>query len=165
MPDHLASLASPGSAGAFADTRCAIHSRRVKDPRVDAKGEDIELARPPVRVLVVDDSEFMRMTVKKLLPPGRFEVCGEASTGAEALAAYARLHPDMVTLDITMPDMTGIEALRAITSLDPEARILMCTANHTPADVVNAMRAGARDYVAKPFKTDRFLEALDRVMA
>ncbi|MBI5805212.1 MAG: response regulator [bacterium] len=116
------------------------------------------------RVLVVDDAIFMRTMISDILKKGDFEVCGEGATGAEAVEQYKKLKPDLVIMDIIMPDMGGIEAVKAIMQLDPNARVLMCSAMGQQALVVEAIQAGARDFVVKPFQPSRVLEAARRVL-
>ncbi|MBI4726022.1 response regulator [candidate division TA06 bacterium] len=116
------------------------------------------------RVLVVDDAIFMRTMISDILKKGDFEVCGEAATGAEAVEQYKKLKPDLVIMDIIMPDMGGIEAVKAIMQSDPNARVLMCSAMGQQALVVEAIQAGARDFVVKPFQPSRVLEAARRVL-
>jgi len=116
------------------------------------------------RVLVVDDAIFMRTMISDILKKGDFEVCGEGATGAEAVEQYKKLKPDLVIMDIIMPDMGGIEAVKAIMQNDPNARVLMCSAMGQQALVVEAIQAGARDFVVKPFQPSRVLEAARRVL-
>jgi two-component system, chemotaxis family, chemotaxis protein CheY len=116
------------------------------------------------RVLVVDDAIFMRTMISDILKKGDFEVCGEGATGAEAVEQYKKLKPDLVIMDIIMPDMGGIEAVKAIMQSDPNARVLMCSAMGQQALVVEAIQAGARDFVVKPFQPSRVLEAARRVL-
>lgn len=115
-------------------------------------------------VLIVDDAIFMRTMIADILKQAGFEVVGEASTGAEAVEKYKELKPDLVTMDIVMPDMGGIDAVRAIVEEDPEARILMCSAMGQQGLVVEAIQAGARDFVVKPFQPSRVLEAVQRLI-
>jgi two-component system, chemotaxis family, chemotaxis protein CheY len=115
-------------------------------------------------VLVCDDAIFMRTMISDILQQSGFEVVGEAETGVEAVAQYRKLRPDLVTMDIVMPDMGGIDAVREITKLDPNARILMCSAMGQQALVVEAIQAGAKDFVVKPFQPSRVLEAVQRVL-
>ena len=103
-------------------------------------------------VLVCDDAIFMRTMISDILQQSGFEVVGEAETGVEAVAQYRKLKPDLVTMDIVMPDMGGIDAVREITKFDPNARILMCSAMGQQALVVEAIQAGAKDFVVKPFQ-------------
>jgi two-component system chemotaxis response regulator CheY len=106
----------------------------------------------------------MRTMLGDILQQAGFEVVGEAETGAEAVEKYKRLRPDLVTMDIVMPDMGGIDAVREITRIDPDARILMCSAMGQQALVVEAIQAGARDFIVKPFQPSRVLEAVQRVL-
>jgi two-component system chemotaxis response regulator CheY len=115
-------------------------------------------------VLVCDDAVFMRTLLSDILSQSGFEVIGEAETGVEAIERYKQLRPDLVTMDIVMPDMGGIDAVREITKFDGEARILMCSAMGQQALVVEAIQAGAKDFVVKPFQPSRVLEAVQRVM-
>jgi two-component system chemotaxis response regulator CheY len=114
--------------------------------------------------LVCDDAIFMRTMISDILQQSGFEVVGEAETGVEAVAQYRKLKPDLVTMDIVMPDMGGIDAVREITKFDPNARILMCSAMGQQALVVEAIQAGAKDFVVKPFQPSRVLEAVQRVL-
>ena len=115
-------------------------------------------------VLICDDALVMRTMLADILKGAGFDVVGEAQTGAEAVARYRELKPDLVTMDIVMPDMGGIDAVRAIMKDDPQARILMCSAMGQQALVIEAIQAGARDFVVKPFQPSRVLEAVQRVM-
>lgn len=113
-----------------------------------------------VRVLVVDDAAFMRMMVKDILTKNGYEVVGEAENGMKALEKYQELKPDLVTMDITMPEMDGISAVKEIKKVDPNAKIVMCSAMGQQAMVIEAIQAGARDFIVKPFQADRVLEAV-----
>jgi two-component system chemotaxis response regulator CheY len=115
-------------------------------------------------VLICDDAIFMRTMLGDILSQAGFEIVGEAETGAQAVQKYAELKPDLVTMDIVMPDMGGIDAVRVITQNDPSARVLMCSAMGQQALVVEAIQAGARDFVVKPFQPSRVLEAVQRVL-
>jgi two-component system chemotaxis response regulator CheY len=116
-------------------------------------------------VLVCDDAIFMRTMISDILSQAGFEIVGEAESGLQAVEKYKVLKPDLVTMDIVMPDMGGIEAVREICKDDPEARILMCSAMGQQALVVEAIQAGAKDFVVKPFQPSRVLEAVQRVLA
>ena len=116
-------------------------------------------------VLVCDDAIFMRTMISDILSQAGFEVVGEADSGVQAVEKYRLLKPDLVTMDIVMPDMGGIEAVREICKSDPEAKILMCSAMGQQALVVEAIQAGAKDFVVKPFQPSRVLEAVQRVLA
>jgi two-component system chemotaxis response regulator CheY len=115
-------------------------------------------------VLVCDDAIFMRTMVGDILTQAGFEIIGEAETGVQAVEKYQQLKPDLVTMDIVMPDMGGIDAVREICKLDPQAKILMCSAMGQQALVVEAIQAGAKDFVVKPFQPSRVLEAVQRVL-
>ena len=117
------------------------------------------------RALVCDDAVFMRSLITDILTQAGFDVVGEAGTGVEAVERYRALKPDLVTMDIVMPAMGGIDAVKEILKLDPEARILMCSAMGQQALVVEAIQAGAKDFVVKPFQPSRVLEAVERMMA
>jgi len=116
------------------------------------------------RVLVCDDAIFMRTMISDILSGAGYEVVGEAETGLQAIERYRALSPDLVTMDIVMPDMGGIDAVREIVKQDPNAKILMCSAMGQQALVVEAIQAGAKDFVVKPFQPSRVLEAVQRVL-
>ena len=115
-------------------------------------------------VLVCDDAVFMRTMIGDILTQAGLEVIGEADSGAQAVEKYKQLKPDLVTMDIIMPEMGGIDAVRAITEFDPQARVLMCSAMGQQALVAEAIQAGAKDVVVKPFQPSRVLEAVQRVL-
>jgi len=115
-------------------------------------------------VLVCDDALFMRTMVKDILTQAGFTVVGEAENGNRAVEQYSLLKPDLVTMDIIMPEMGGIEAVKKIIAADPNARILMCSAMGQQALVGEAIQAGAKDFVVKPFQPSRVLEAVQRVL-
>jgi two-component system chemotaxis response regulator CheY len=115
-------------------------------------------------VLVVDDAIFMRTMIGDILKQAGFEVVGEASSGVEAVQKYKELKPDLVTMDIVMPDMGGIDAVREIIKEDPDAKVLMCSAMGQQGLVVEAIQAGARDFVVKPFQPSRVIEAVQRLL-
>jgi len=116
-------------------------------------------------ILVVDDAAFMRMMLKDILQKNGHTVIGEAANGSEAIARYKELGPDLVTMDITMPVMEGIEAVKQIKEADPKAKIIMCSAMGQQAMVVQAIQAGAKDFIVKPFQPDRVLESIERAIA
>lgn len=116
------------------------------------------------RVLIVDDAAFMRMMIKDILEKNGFEVVGEASNGIKAVEMYKKEKPDIVTMDITMPDMDGIEAVKQIKAFDPAAKVIMCSAMGQQTMVMDAIRAGARDFIVKPFQADRVLEAIKKAL-
>ena len=117
-----------------------------------------------VRVLVVDDAAFMRMMVKDILSKNGYEVVGEAENGMKAVEKYQELKPDLTTMDITMPEMDGISAVKEIRKIDPNAKIVMCSAMGQQAMVIEAIQGGAKDFIVKPFQPDRVLEAVRKVV-
>lgn len=116
------------------------------------------------RVLIVDDATFMRMMVKDILEKNGYEVIGEANNGIKAVELYKSEKPDIVTMDITMPEMDGIEAVKQIKAFDPSAKIVMCSAMGQQSMVMDAIKAGAKDFIVKPFQADRVLEAIKKVL-
>jgi two-component system chemotaxis response regulator CheY len=116
------------------------------------------------KVLIVDDAAFMRMMIKDILSKNGYEVVGEACDGAQAVEKYKELTPDLVTMDITMPEMDGITALKEIKQLNPDAKIIMCSAMGQQAMVIDAIKAGAKDFIVKPFQADRVLEAIKKTI-
>jgi len=116
------------------------------------------------RILVVDDAAFMRMMIKDILTKNGYEVVGEASDGAQAIEKYRETNPDLVTMDITMPEMDGITALKEIKKLDPSAKVIMCSAMGQQAMVIDAIQAGAKDFIVKPFQADRVIEAIKKTL-
>src|ERR1700761_8622320 len=117
------------------------------------------------RVLVVDDAAFMRKVVSDALVSGGHEVVGEAGTGIEAVKRFQELSPELITLDITMPDKDGITALKEIIALDPGARVLMCSALGQESKVIESIQLGAKDFVVKPFQPAQLLEAVGKALA
>lgn len=117
------------------------------------------------KILIVDDAAFMRMMIKNILVKNGFEVVGEAENGKQAVGMYSETMPDLVTMDITMPDMDGLEAVKAIRSTDPSAVIIMCSAMGQQSMVMDAIQAGAKDFIVKPFQQERLLQAVERALA
>lgn len=115
------------------------------------------------RVLVVDDTAFMRMSLRNVLEKNGYEVVGEAADGEEAVAKYKELKPDVVTMDITMPKKDGITAIKEIIAEDPDAKVIVCSAMGQKPMVIEALSAGAKDFLVKPFQPGRVIEALNRV--
>ena len=115
-------------------------------------------------ILICDDAAFMRMMIKDILSKNGYNVAGEAENGAKAVEKYAELKPDLVLMDITMPEMDGIEALKAIKGADPAALVIMCSAMGQQAMVIEAIQAGAKDFIVKPFQAERVLEAVKKVV-
>ena len=116
-----------------------------------------------MRVLVADDASFMRQMIRDIIEPEGFEVVGEASDGVEVMEMFKELQPDLVMLDIVMPKRSGMDAVRELVALDPQARIVMCSALGQEALVMEAMQAGAKDFIVKPFKPDAVLNTLKKV--
>ncbi|PYZ93135.1 two-component system response regulator [Salipaludibacillus keqinensis] len=116
------------------------------------------------RVLIVDDAAFMRMMIKDILSKNDFEVVGEAGDGAQAVDMYKEHSPDLVTMDITMPEMDGITSLKEIRKHDPNAKVIMCSAMGQQAMVIDAIQAGAKDFIVKPFQADRVIEAINKTL-
>ncbi|MFZ3587812.1 response regulator [Bacillus sp. DJP31] len=115
------------------------------------------------RILIVDDAKFMRMTLSNILINGNHEVVGEAENGKQAVEMYKQLQPDLVTMDITMPEMNGVEALKEIKQEYPSVKVIMCSAMGQQKMVVESIEAGAKDFIVKPFEENRVLEAIKRV--
>jgi len=116
------------------------------------------------RVLVVDDAIFMRRMISEILEENGMEVVGEADTGAAAIKLYNELKPDLVTMDIIMPEMNGIDAVKEIIAIDAQAKIVMCSALGQQALVQEALAAGARDFLIKPFNPSRVIEVISKVL-
>ncbi len=115
-------------------------------------------------ILLVDDAAFMRMMLKDILTKSGYTVIGEAENGARAIDKYKELAPKLVIMDITMPEMDGIQAVKAIKAVDAAAVIIMCSAMGQQAMVIESIQAGARDFIVKPFQADRVLEAVKKVI-
>jgi two-component system chemotaxis response regulator CheY len=118
----------------------------------------------PARLMIVDDTLFMRRMLRDLLTSHEYDVVAEARNGREAVENYRQNQPDLVIMDITMPEMDGIEAARAILQEHPKARIVMCSALGQNEPVMEALKAGARDFVLKPFLPEKVLEAVQKVL-
>jgi two-component system chemotaxis response regulator CheY len=117
------------------------------------------------RILVVDDAAFMRKMVSDALTKGGHEVVGEAGNGQEAIARFQELKPELMTLDITMPEKDGLSALKEIVQLDPGARVIMCSALGQESKVLESIKSGAKDFVVKPFKADRIISAVANALS
>lgn len=115
------------------------------------------------QVLIVDDAAFMRLNLKNIIEDLGFEVIGEAENGEISIERYKELEPDLVTMDITMPEMDGIEAIKEIKKYDDNARIIVCSAMGQQKMVIKAIEAGAKDFIVKPFDKDRIKEAINNV--
>lgn len=116
------------------------------------------------KILIVDDAAFMRMMIKDILTKNGFEVIGEAENGAIAIEKYKELSPELVIMDITMPEVDGIKAVKEIKKADANSRIIMCSAMGQQAMVIEAIQAGAKDFIVKPFQADRVLEAVKKAL-
>ena len=115
-------------------------------------------------ILICDDAAFMRMMIKDILTKNGYTVAGEAENGAKAVEKYTELKPDLVLMDITIPEMDGIQALKKIRELDPKASVIMCSAMGQQAMVIESIQSGAKDFIVKPFQADRVLEAVRKVV-
>lgn len=116
------------------------------------------------RILIVDDTLFMRTLLKNILFSGGHDIVGEAGDGDEAIAKYQELKPDLVTMDVVMPKVNGIEALKGIKTLDPNAKVIMCTAVGQEQMVKLAIKTGAKGYIVKPFQAPKVLEEIKNVL-
>jgi two-component system chemotaxis response regulator CheY len=116
------------------------------------------------KILIVDDAAFMRMMIKDILSKNGYVVVGEAQDGSVAIEKYKELKPDLVTMDITMPEMDGIAALKEIKKFDSNAKVIMCSAMGQQAMVIDAIQAGAKDFIVKPFQADRVIEAIKKTL-
>ncbi|MGN0629354.1 MAG: response regulator [Oscillospiraceae bacterium] len=116
------------------------------------------------KVLICDDAAFMRMMLKDILTRNEFEVCGEAANGIQAVERYKELRPDLVFMDITMPEMDGLEALKKIRAFDPAASVIMLSAMGQQAMVIECIKSGAKDFVVKPFQAEKVLETVKKVI-
>lgn len=117
------------------------------------------------KVLIVDDAQFMRNILKKIFVNNKYEVVGEAENADAGVAAYKRLKPDVVTMDICMPNKSGIEAIREIIKFDKNAKILVCSALGQELLVMEAIQAGAQDFIVKPFKQEKIIETMEKILA
>ena len=115
-------------------------------------------------ILICDDAAFMRMMIKDILTKNGYNIAGEAENGAKAVEKYNELKPDLVLMDITMPEMDGIQALKKIKETDPNASVIMCSAVGQQAMVIESIQSGAKDFIVKPFQADRVLEAVQKVV-
>ena len=116
------------------------------------------------RVLICDDAAFMRMMIKDILTKNGYEIAGEAENGLKAVEKYNETNPDLVMMDITMPEMDGIQALKKIKETDASANVIMCSAMGQQAMVIESIQSGARDFIVKPFNQDRVLEAVKKAV-
>ncbi|MFD2044946.1 response regulator [Ornithinibacillus salinisoli] len=116
------------------------------------------------KILITDDAAFMRMQLKDILTKLGHEVVGEAENGQDAVDKYQELQPELVTMDITMPEMNGVDAVKEIKKLNPEAKVIMCSAMGQQGMVVEAIQAGAKDFIVKPFTPERIKESVGKVL-
>jgi two-component system, chemotaxis family, chemotaxis protein CheY len=117
------------------------------------------------RVMITDDAAFMRMMIRNILTQNGHDVVGEAENGQQAIERYKEVQPDICTMDITMPEKDGIAALREILASDPTARVVMCSALGQEAKVIESIRAGAKEFIVKPFEQSRVLAAIEKALA
>ena len=115
-------------------------------------------------ILICDDAAFMRMMIKDILSKNGYTVAGEAENGVKAVEKYNELKPDLVLMDITMPEMDGIQALKNIKAADSGAKVIMCSAMGQQAMVIESIQSGAKDFIVKPFQADRVIEAVKKVV-
>ena len=115
-------------------------------------------------ILICDDAAFMRMMIKDILTKNGYNVAGEAENGVKAVEKYNELKPDLVLMDITMPEMDGIQALKKIKEADSSVLVIMCSAMGQQAMVIESIQAGAKDFIVKPFQADRVIEAVKKVV-
>ena len=115
-------------------------------------------------ILICDDAAFMRMMIKDILTKNGYNIAGEAENGAKAVEKYNELKPDLVLMDITMPEMDGIEALKKIKAGDPNAMVIMCSAMGQQAMVIEAIQSGAKNFIVKPFKADKVIEEIRKLV-
>jgi len=116
------------------------------------------------KVLIVDDAAFMRMMLKDILSKEGYEIVGEAENGAIAIEKYKELTPDLVTMDITMPEIDGIQAVKEIKKINSAATVVMCSAMGQQSMVIEAIQSGAKDFIVKPFQKERVLEAVQKAL-
>ncbi|MDN5319037.1 MAG: two-component system, chemotaxis family, chemotaxis protein CheY [Thermovirga sp.] len=138
--------------------------RSRKDKRTSAN-EGVREVFEVANIMVVDDAAFMRIMMKDILEKGNHTVVAEAENGKQALLEYAKTKPDLVTLDITMPELDGLNTLLALKKLDPNAKVVMVSAMGQQNIVIQAIKAGAKDFVVKPFQPERVLEAVNKALS
>jgi two-component system, chemotaxis family, chemotaxis protein CheY len=126
---------------------------------------DLKEVKWMAKLLITDDAAFMRMTLKKMVTDAGYEVAGEAENGQQAVDLYNEHRPDLVTTDITMPEINGMEALEKFKHIDPEAKVIMCSAMGQQSMVVDAIQKGAIDFIVKPFDSLRIKEAIEKALS
>lgn len=139
-------------------------SGEKKEIDVDIQNDKSSSNLKKVRFLIVDDAKFMRILMTKILEEEGFEVVGEASNGEEAIEMVKELSPDIVTMDITMPEMDGITALKEIINIKPEVKVIMCSAINQRDMVLDALKIGAKDFISKPFEQNKVADVIKRVV-
>ena len=120
--------------------------------------------RVSATIMIVDDAAFMRMMLKDILTKNGFSIVGEAENGAVAVDKYMDLQPNLTIMDITMPEMDGLQAVKEIRKRDPKARVIMCSAMGQQSMVIEAIQSGAKDFVVKPFQAERVVEAVTKAL-
>ena len=115
-------------------------------------------------ILICDDAAFMRMMIKDILVKNGYEIAAEAENGLKPVEQYPDAKPDLVLMDITMPEVDGIDAVRRIIALDPNANVIMCSAMGQQSMVIDAIQSGAKDFIVKPFQADRVIESIRKVL-
>jgi two-component system chemotaxis response regulator CheY len=116
------------------------------------------------KILIVDDAAFMRMMIKDILVKNGYEVAGEAENGLKAIEKYKEVKPDLVIMDITMPELDGIQTVKEIKKINANANIIMCSAMGQQSMVIESIQAGAKDFIVKPFQPDRVIDAIKKVI-
>jgi len=142
---------------------CLLHVKHYDIIAVSKNRTEGETLMAGKNILIVDDAAFMRMMIKDILSKNGYVVVGEAENGAKAVEKYNELKPDLVIMDITMPEMDGIEAVKAIKGINSNADIIMCSAMGQQAMVIESIQAGAKDFIVKPFQAERVIEAVSKV--
>jgi two-component system chemotaxis response regulator CheY len=140
-----------------------LHVKQYVIIAISKKRTEGETLMAGKNILIVDDAAFMRMMIKDILTKNGYVVVGEAENGARAVEKYNELKPDLVIMDITMPEMDGIEAVKAIKGINSNADIIMCSAMGQQAMVIESIQAGAKDFIVKPFQAERVIEAVSKV--
>lgn len=115
-------------------------------------------------ILIVDDATFIRMMLRDILTKNGFNIIGEAENGVEAIEKYKELQPELTIMDIIMPEMDGIQTVKEIKKINPDAKIIMCSAMGQQAMIIEAIQAGAKDFIVKPFKADRVIDAVKKAI-
>ena len=139
--------------------------KQAKHYKIKNKKEELKIGEKIMaKVMICDDAAFMRMMIKDILTKNGYEIAAEAENGAIAVEKYPEAKPDLVLMDITMPDMDGIQALKKIKEIDANANVIMCSAMGQQAMVIESIQAGAKDFIVKPFQAERVIEAVKKVV-